>query len=54
MELCNWLCLHPHVEYANDILHLHNIIKQCAFIHVGPENINVGCPTLVEETHIKS
>ena len=22
----------------------HNIIKQCAFIHVGPHNITMGCP----------
>jgi hypothetical protein len=23
---------------------VHNMIKQCAFIHVGPENKTMGCP----------
>jgi hypothetical protein len=24
----------------------HHIIKQCAFVHVDPENITMGCPNL--------
>ena len=27
---------------------MHNMIKQCAFVHVGPENITMGCPNLVQ------
>lgn len=23
-------------------------VKQCAFIHVGPENTNMGCPNLMQ------
>ena len=26
---------------------IQNIIKQCAFVHVGPENIIMGCPDLL-------
>ena len=26
-----------------------NITKQFAFVHVGPENITMGCPNLVQE-----
>ena len=26
----------------------HHIIKQCAFVHEGPENIAMGCPSLVQ------
>ena len=26
----------------------HNIIEQCAFVHVGPENTTMGCPNLVQ------
>ena len=25
-----------------------NIIKQCVFVHVDPENITMGCPNLVQ------
>ena len=25
-----------------------NIIKQCAFVHVGFKNITMGCPNLVQ------
>jgi hypothetical protein len=32
----------------------HNIIKQHAFAHVGPENITMGCPNLVQERLILS
>ena len=31
---------------AHDI---HNFIKQCVFLHVGLENITIGCPNLVQE-----
>ena len=30
------------------LIHIHNIIKQCAFVHVGPENITIGCPNVVQ------
>ena len=26
----------------------HKIIKQCAFVHVGLENITMGCPNLMQ------
>ena len=26
----------------------HNIIEQCAFVHVDPENIDMGRPNLVQ------
>ena len=29
------------------VFYFHNITQQCAFIHVGPENITMGCPNLV-------
>ena len=32
---------------------LHNIIKQCAIVHVVSKNITMGCPQLVQETWIK-
>ena len=27
---------------------MHNIIKQCAFVHVGLENITMQCPNLMQ------
>ena len=27
---------------------IHNIIKQCAFVHVGRENLNMQCSNLVQ------
>ena len=27
----------------------HDIIKYCVFVHVGHENITMGCPILVQE-----
>ena len=27
----------------------HYIFKQCAFVQVGPKNITMGCPNLVQE-----
>ena len=26
----------------------HNSIKQCSFVHVGYENLTMGCPNLVQ------
>ena len=37
------------VLLQNENLHIkHNIIKQSAVVHVGPENIIMGCPNLVQ------
>ena len=39
--------------YMASLVLKHNIGKQFAFIHVDFENITMGCPNLVEKTHIK-
>ena len=37
------------VLLQNENLHLQsNVIKQSAFVHVGPENIIMRCPNLVQ------
>ena len=37
------------LQNENLFVHLkHNIIKQCAFVHVGPEKIIMGCYNVVQ------
>jgi hypothetical protein len=41
---CHVAKLEKYVSFKNR-KHEHNIDKQCAFIHVGPENITMDAPT---------
>ena len=35
-------------KFLEHIASLHKIIKQCVFVHVGPKNITIRCPNLVQ------
>ena len=44
---CTWV---HEVGSSGILIHMHgvqthNIIKQCAFAHVGLDNVTMGCPT---------
>ena len=36
------------IEEYNNQEGMHNIMQQGASVHVGPENVTMGCPNLVQ------
>ena len=39
---------HDYVLHKLILSYKHNNFNQCAFVHVGPKNINMGCPNLAQ------